>query len=126
MEGTGDHVKLCIDTAHTTKAGMDPAEIIRTYGSRLQYLHLKDVTPDDADASQFPDFTHDQALPIFCELGLGIVDLAGVKQALDDVGYDGWITLEIDQSTSSPAKSLEVCRDYVEREWGLAVGSGAR
>ena len=36
-------VSFCFDTAHTTLAGMDPAALIRQYGSRVAYMHLKDV-----------------------------------------------------------------------------------
>ena len=38
-----DYVSFCFDTAHTTLAGMDPAALIRQYGSRVAYMHLKDV-----------------------------------------------------------------------------------
>ena len=37
------YVSFCIDTAHTTLAGMSPVELIKKVGPRLAYMHLKDV-----------------------------------------------------------------------------------
>ncbi len=37
------YVKLIADVAHLVLGGSDPAEVIRTYGQRLCFLHLKDV-----------------------------------------------------------------------------------
>jgi inosose dehydratase len=67
-------VHFCPDTAHLTAAGMDAAGMIRQHGDRIKYLHLKDLTPTDADTSTFADWKGDEALPIFCELGLGTID----------------------------------------------------
>ena len=114
---------FCPDSAHLQKAGMDPAEVIRTYGDRLAYAHLKDVTPEDPDAQEeaFEMESHDEALPIFCELGLGTVDFESVMEAYADIEYDGWLTVEIDQSTSTPYQSLEICRDFVEDELDFQI-----
>ena len=42
-------------------------------------------------------------------------------QALRDVGYDGWLTVEIDKSTSTPFQSLRQCRDFLTEELGLTL-----
>jgi inosose dehydratase len=112
---------FCPDTAHLTAAGMDVAEVMRTYGSRIRYVHLKDLTPADPDPALFASRSGDEALPIFCELGLGTIDFAPIMSALENVGYDGWLTVEIDQSTSTPHESLRQCRDFLTRELGLAL-----
>ncbi len=115
-------VFFCPDTAHLAGAGMNPADVIRTYGSRMQYMHLKDLTPQNpTDRSAFTAFSGTEALPIFCELGLGTVDFGSVMQALQEVGYNGWMTVEIDVSTSTPYQSLKQCRDFVQNELGLSL-----
>ncbi|KRE36482.1 sugar phosphate isomerase/epimerase family protein [Paenibacillus sp. Soil724D2] len=114
-------VFFCPDTAHLTKAGMDPVTVMRRYKDRIAYMHIKDVTPDDPDRSKFPVLTGDEALPIFCELGLGTIDFPAVVRLLEEIHYDGWMTIEIDQSTSTPLNSLKVCRDYVEQKLGVSV-----
>ena len=114
-------VFFCPDTAHLAGAGMDPAEIIRAYGSRMRYMHLKDLTPETPHPSAFANFSGNEALPIFCELGLGTIDFEPVMGALRDVGYDGWMTVEIDVSTSTPYQSVEQCRDFVTSKLGLSL-----
>ena len=115
------YVHFCPDTAHLTAAGMDAAAMIRAYGSRIQYLHLKDLTPSDPDPAVFASRSGDEALPIFCELGLGTIDFAPIMAAIREVGYTGWLTVEIDQSTSTPYRSLEQCRDYLEQQLGIPI-----
>jgi inosose dehydratase len=116
------YVYFCPDTAHLTKAGMDPVTVMKRYKERIAYLHLKDVTPDDVtDIGKFPILKGNEALPIFCELGLGTIDFNPIMSFLKEINYNSWVTVEIDKSTSTPYKSLEICRDFVERNFGLAV-----
>ena len=42
------YVKLIADVAHMALGGSDPAEVIRTYGQRLCFLHLKDTRKEVA------------------------------------------------------------------------------
>ena len=41
--------------------------------------------------------------------------------ALDEIGYDGWLTVEIDKSTSTPYESLRQCRDFLTGQLGLTL-----
>jgi inosose dehydratase len=117
-----NYVYFCPDTAHLSKAGMDPVAIMRRYKDRIAYLHLKDVTPDDAvDVDKFPVLSGNEALPIFCELGLGTLDFKPVADFLKEINYDGWVTVEIDQSTSTPKQSLDICKKFVEQKFGLPI-----
>jgi inosose dehydratase len=115
-----DYVFLAPDTAHLTGAGMDVPDVLRTYASRVGYMHLKDLSPEDAagDVEKFPILTGTEALPIFCELGLGTIDFAPILDAIREIGYTGWLTVEIDQSTSTPIQSLRQCRDWAVRNLG--------
>src|SRR5262249_2596773 len=71
MEMTDDqYVYFCPDTAHLAAAGMDVADVIHTYGPRMRYMHLKDLTPIDPNPAVFASRSGNEALPIFCELGL--------------------------------------------------------
>ena len=109
------------DTAHLYAAGMDPVTIMQRYADRIRYVHLKDVTPDNPDMSQFSAFSGTEQLPIFCELGLGPVNFAAVKEFLQSIDYQGWLTVEIDKSTSTPQNSLRICKEYMEDELGIAI-----
>ncbi|MBO0517822.1 sugar phosphate isomerase/epimerase family protein, partial [Streptomyces beijiangensis] len=39
------HVSLCLDTGHYAYCGGDSVQLIKTYGERIGYLHLKQVDP---------------------------------------------------------------------------------
>ena len=102
---------------------MDPVDVMRRYKERIAYLHLKDLTPDEPDAEVFPILSGNEAMPIFCELGLGPIDFSRVIQFLKEIQYDGWVTVEIDKSTSTPMNSLTICRDYVQSRLGLSISA---
>lgn len=121
-----DVVFFSPDTAHLAGAGMDPASIIRRYKERVAYVHLKDLTSDDAKIEDFPMLIGNEALPVFCELGLGKIQFDPVIEALSEIRYRGWVTVEIDQSTSTPYQSLEICRDFVERQLQIPVRKAGR
>ncbi|WP_419876365.1 sugar phosphate isomerase/epimerase family protein [Candidatus Pristimantibacillus sp. PTI5] len=115
-----DVVFFAPDTAQLTGAGMNPAELIRRYKDRVAYVHLKDVTKEGAVAEDFPMLDGNE-VPVFCELGLGKIDFDSIIEALNDVQYQGWVTVEIDRSTSTPYRSLEICRDFVEQRLRIPV-----
>ncbi|WP_077328949.1 sugar phosphate isomerase/epimerase family protein [Virgibacillus siamensis] len=117
------HVFFCPDTAHLKKAGMDPLDVIKRYHDRIAYVHLKDISPEEADADTFPILSGNEALPIFCELGLGTLndELKSIVAYLKEVNYDGWVTVEIDKTTSTPYNSLKICREFVEDKLDLTV-----
>ncbi|RKN62005.1 sugar phosphate isomerase/epimerase family protein [Paenibacillus ginsengarvi] len=121
MELSAPEVYFAPDTAHLTGAGMDAAAIIRRYSERVAYVHLKDLMPAAARIEDFPMLVGNEALPVFCELGLGPIDFHPIIEALNDIGYDGWLTVEIDKSTSTPYESLRICRDFVETNLGIPI-----
>jgi len=116
-----EQVYFAPDTAHLTGAGMDPAQIIRRYRDRVAYVHLKDLTSKNAKAEDFPMLLGNEALPVFCELGLGTIAFEPVIEALIDIEYTSWMTVEIDQSTSTPLNSLTLCRDFVENVLSIPI-----
>lgn len=117
----GPEVYFAPDTAHLSGAGMDAAQVIYRYKERVAYVHLKDLTPDNATVENFPMLLGNEALPVFCELGLGTIDFQPILDALTGIQYEGWLTVEIDRSTSTPYRSLEICRDFVVQKLGIPI-----
>jgi inosose dehydratase len=109
------------DTAHLSGVGMDVPAMIRKYKEKVAYIHIKDLTPKEARAEDFPMLQGNEALPVFCELGLGTVDFPPIMEAIYEIGYEGWLTVEIDKSTSTPFDSLRICRDFVEQQLGIPI-----
>lgn len=112
-----DEAGLCADTGHALYAGIDPVALVRDYGDRLEHLHVKDVAgePDG-------DFWTAVAAGAFCPAGEGRLDLVGLARALDEIGYDGFATLEQDRRPESPGTPLDDLRRSVARVRASGLG----
>ena len=90
-----DYFVTCADTGHSNKAmrfgNPTPADVIRMLGSSLKVLHLNDN-----------DTLTDQHKPLFT----GTIDWDDVFAALDEVGYDGVLNMELNLSCFG--KGIEV------------------
>ncbi|EXX89458.1 sugar phosphate isomerase [Paenibacillus darwinianus] len=93
MKLTG--IPLCPDTAHIEAGGGDPLAVIRTYSSRIPYVHFKDYGSG-----------------AFLPLGEGGQDFAAMLAALRENGYSGWVTVELD-SHDNPLQGAAVSRQYI-------------
>ena len=107
-------VSFCLDTAHTTLAGMDPVALIRQYGSRIAFMHLKDV-----DTFALSHAEGREKMASFRALGHGTVNFPAVKAALEEVGYDGVLCVELDRPEVCNFHSAEVSRIYLRDVLGL-------
>ena len=110
-------VGLALDTGELTVAGIDPVALIDRHGDRIAHVQLKDaLAVDDAEeylqpAAHWTVRVRGGAREVprwFAEPGAegGLVDFPAVTRALLDVGYDGWIVFESDQSPHPAASCL--------------------
>ncbi len=83
---------------------MDPVQELNTLGKRIVQLHGKDVRPRKADepwpAPSAPVFHGDTAIwaPfVGVVAGEGSVDQAAVAQAVKQLGFDGYMSMEVRQ-----------------------------
>ena len=106
-----EYVYLCLDTAHTLLAGMDPAGAFRKYAPRIGYVHLKDVSPVEAVPGQ--------RMTRFTALGMGTIDFLGVYNELAAAGFDGVLCVELDRPHVCNYKSALVSRQYIHNVLGL-------
>jgi len=53
----------------------------------------------------------------FRELGEGVVDFPNIFKVLDDAGYDGFFTVELDRSRYSNMKSAEISMAYMKKTY---------
>jgi inosose dehydratase len=105
---------LCLDTGHALYAGSDPAALIRRYKTRLEHVHLKDLSPGPRPRN----FWDAVQAGVFCPIGDGLLELEAVKHALN--GYAGFATIEQDRRADSPGTPAEDLRRSVER--AIAAG----
>jgi inosose dehydratase len=102
MEACGPAVHLLLDTGHATWGGCDPAELARTYRSRISHVHAKDVRQPIMEKARTGDWSFLDAilgqgreLGVYTVPGDGMVDYAAVFRQLP--GYDGWVIVEAEQ-----------------------------
>lgn len=100
----------CPDIGHMASGGADPQEFLERFGDRAVHCHLKDSLVDEAG----------QHLR-FCELGKGNsgVDIDECLKILQRKGFNGWATVEQDQTTLTPYADQKYNHDYLE---GLGYG----
>lgn len=106
-------VGLCLDVGHYTVGGGDPVAAIRAFGARVWHVHLKDVAAgplDDLRAGRTGGFLSALRARLFTELGAGVIDLGGILEALDRIGYDGWLMVEQDTTWRPPSESAAIGR----------------
>jgi inosose dehydratase len=95
-------IGFCPDTGHLILGGGDPAELIRRWAGRIPLIHLKDVTADGG----------------FVPLGQGVMDVAAVMDAIREIGFDGWLGVELDGWDGDPAEGARINHGVVEQHLG--------
>jgi inosose dehydratase len=107
-------VGLLFDMAHFTQAGGDCAKAIHEHKARLALVHAKDVRT----VQPVPDSPQRRQNYQFVELGRGRVDLPGTFAALKDVGYRGWVIVELDavpDEGGTQLASMQTSKAYIQQ-----------
>jgi inosose dehydratase len=113
-------VGLLVDTGHLLLGGSDPLEVLRRFGDRVNYVHVKDVRLDVVGqvVEERADVLEGWRRGMFCELGAGDVDLPAFFDALRGAGYDGWVVVEQDRIPRPDEELQESAEAQVRnREW---------
>lgn len=92
----GSEAGVCLDIAHLVISGADPVEVIELTAGRIQHVHLNDVDLDLARRvrERSIGFADAVAANLYVPIGEGGADVARATDALRDVSYRGWYTLE--------------------------------
>lgn len=107
---------LCLDTGHLYYSHMDPVEYLKKYADRLDYVHFKDVNDKVyhqvlGEHIRFFDACGKGAM---CPIGTGSLDYPAIKQALADIGYSGYITIEQERDPRNSDTSLRDVKASVD------------
>ena len=100
-------IGFCPDTAHLAAAGGDPAALIREHAQRISYVHLK--------GWQREPFA-------FTPLDRGDLSLDPIVDALADIGYTGWLLVELDAWSEPKAGAVASMNRLVAAEARLSQG----
>lgn len=108
IEYASDDVLLCVDTAWAHASGINPVEWIRKYHDRIGSLHLRNA---------FGSVPAEDLLE-------GDLSIPEIVAALDEISYEGWLTLELWHREDTHAvrsmkedsqRSIELLRQCISR-----------
>jgi sugar phosphate isomerase/epimerase len=90
-------IGLNFDIGHFYCVGDEPAPTVRRLAKYIRHFHLEDIAPTRV---------HHHLIP-----GEGAIDFAATFQAIREIGYDGWVTIElypyVDDPDSAARTALE-------------------
>lgn len=122
-----ENLGLLFDTAHHYPYGEhypdgDVTDGIERFADDIVYVHLKDVAPptgftETRESLTRGDFHLDNVVNYFrsfTDLGDGVIDFEAVREALDEAGYEGHVTVEIENRTEKPLVHAKENYDYWE------------
>ena len=92
-------VGLHLDTACMHLAGDDPRSLIETHADILRHVHVSE--------------------PFLGPFDSPVVDHAAIAAALRDIGYSGWVVLEM-RATADPLAGLERAARFLAATYGSA------
>ena len=113
LDATG--LSLCFDTGHHAYANGngepgDPSvpDFIRKYAENIAYLHFKQMDGAVYRKVQKEHLSSDTAfdMDVMCDLPDGMIDFTAVRDALDDIGFNGIAVVESDMPRATAAQAF--------------------
>jgi inosose dehydratase len=117
-----DSVFMLMDTGHLHYNGVDIVKFVQTVGSRIRYVHLKDIRDDVFNmVKKFKlDFNSAVRVGIFTMPGDGDIAYEPIFDALEETGYQGWMVVEAEQNPryADPLQYAKNCRLFLRQKLG--------
>jgi sugar phosphate isomerase/epimerase len=100
MQNVGsDHVGLNFDIGHFYCVNEDPATLVHELSDYVAHFHLADIASDRV---------HNHLIP-----GRGSIDFRPVFDAMDDIGYGGFVTVELYPYQENPVQAAMEAYDHL-------------
>ena len=96
-------IAVNLDVGHFFCVGEDPAEVIRRFTGRFDHVHMEDI----AESRE-----HRHLVP-----GDGVMDFRSIMQALSDIGYDGFVTIELYPYEEKPGQAARRALQFLTPQW---------
>ena len=108
---------LLFDTGHLLAANSDPMDIPERWPDQIGHVHLKNFWTENPAAGwdrHSPDFWKTSR---FCDLTEGNVgfDVGAALASLEDIGYDGWVSIEEDHPRRDIEAVVNDNREFLRR-----------
>ncbi|MBX0325098.1 sugar phosphate isomerase/epimerase [Halomicroarcula sp. F13] len=116
-----DNLELLFDTAHYYPYGESVGEGIERFADDIAYVHLKDIDPPAEFEYHIQNLTEGKkdydsiinCVWAFTDLGRGVIDFGEAVATLDDVDYDGYLTIEIENERNHPLVHAKENMDHL-------------
>ena len=106
------------DPSHLLWQGVDPVKFIRAFPDRIYHVHMKDVmvTLDGTSGilSSYLDFGQPGRGWDFRSLGRGEVDFEEIIRALNEIGYDGPLSVEWEDAAMDREAGAQEAVNFVK------------
>jgi sugar phosphate isomerase/epimerase len=93
-------VGLNFDIGHAYCVGDDPAAHIPRMAKYIRHIHLEDIAATRV---------HQHLVP-----GDGAIDFAATLRAIQSIGYQGWVTIELYPYVDNPDDAARRARQYIQ------------
>ena len=95
------YLGLNFDIGHFFCVNEDPAELIKTLAKFISHIHLEDISKDRV---------HKHLIP-----GEGAIDFHSIFKAIEEIGYDDYITIELYPYQDNPQGAAKAALEYLKR-----------
>ncbi len=95
-------VRLNLDVGHLFCVGEEPVQCIHRLSSHIGHVHLEDIPAGRQH--------------IHTQFGDGAMDIHAILDALQETGYDGWVTVELYPYENNPVETACRAREYL-KQW---------
>ena len=108
------------DPSHLGYQGVDYVKFIRTFGDRIFHTHMKDVWWGHGDGTVgvfggHTDFADPRRFWDFRSIGHGDINFEEIIVALNDVGYQGPLSIEWEDSRMNREHGAKEACEYIKR-----------
>lgn len=123
-ESDSRYANLCLDTGHVAYGRGDAVDLIRRYGERIGYVHIKQMDPAVIDQVYAENLGFGEAVRrgVCVEPPAGVPDPADVVGALSELDAEVFVIVEQDLYPCAPDVPLPIAvrtREYLNGQ-GLA------
>jgi sugar phosphate isomerase/epimerase len=94
------YIGLNFDVGHFFCVGEDPSRVIYRLSEYVRHVHLEDIAADR---------THQHLM-----LGKGAIDINSVLKSLQDIGYEGFITIELYPYQGCPTYAAKHAMEFIK------------
>jgi sugar phosphate isomerase/epimerase len=93
------YVRLNFDIGHFYCVNEDPAKVVYELSDYIEHFHLADISQTRI---------HNHLIP-----GKGSIDFRSVFDAMDDIGYQGFVTVELYPYQDNPVEAAKEAYNYL-------------